>query len=190
MHWAGEAQAYITPVAGREVSVAIITSRRDLRFDQLLFLFPELSERLKECPQTGREHSGTSWTLRIPCVVAPRVAAGGSTFLLGEASGCVDAITGEGLTLLLRQAVALRSTFEQNQPSLYQHEHRRIMRRARLMGSLLFFLDEHPGLRHFLFKRFAAEPLLFEALLKLHLGVWPRLRGKGGCLDLTLHLLQ
>jgi flavin-dependent dehydrogenase len=46
--------------------------------------------------------------------------------LVGDASGSVDAITGEGLCLLFQQAVALAAALEAGDLALYQAEHRRI----------------------------------------------------------------
>ena len=188
VHWAGRTQAYITPVGRNEVSVALVSSeagRGDTprNFDQLLSLFPALASRLRTALVAGRERGGTSLTLRLSRVVRDRV------LLVGESSGCVDAITGEGLTLLFRQALALGECLGQDRPERYESMHRGIMRRPRFMSGLLLSLSEHPRWRARVFRTFSAEPLAFENLLHAHTGSLPRIFGAGGCLWIGTRLL-
>ena len=67
--------------------------------------------------------------------------------LVGDASGSVDAITGEGLCLLFQQAVALAGALEAGDLRVYQAEHRRIGKRPELMADLMLMLDRRGGLR-------------------------------------------
>jgi flavin-dependent dehydrogenase len=183
VYWAGNAQAYITPVGNREVSVALVSTEMRHRFDDLLALFPRLNRRLRGAEVLGKQRGGTSLSFRLPRVVRGRV------LLVGESSGCVDSITGEGLTLLFRQGLALGQALGQDRPDAYEAMHRNIMRRARLMSRLLLLLSEHPRWRARVFRAFSAEPLAFENLLQTHTGGMPRIFGAGGCLSLGTRLL-
>ena len=184
VHWAGHTQAYVTPVGDREVSVALISSDKQHRFDDLLALFPALARRLQSAELLGKERGGTSLSFRLPHVVRGRV------LLIGESSGCVDAITGDGLTLLFRQALALGKALGQDRPGAYEAMHPKIMNRARLMSRLLLLLSGHPRWRARVFRTLAADPLTFENLLHAHTGGTPRIFGAGGCLSLGTRLLQ
>lgn len=183
VHWAGRTQAYITPVGEREVSVALVSTERERRFDDLLGLFPALTVRLRGAEVLGRERGGTSLTFRLARVMRGRV------LLIGESSGCVDAITGDGLTLLFRQALALGQALGRDRPHEYEAMHGKIMRRARLMSRLLLLLSQHPQWRARVFRALSAEPLAFENLLHAHTGARPRVFGAGGCLSLGTRLL-
>ncbi len=183
VHWAGRTQAYITPVGKREVAVALISSGKQQRFDDLLALFPALMDRLRGVAVVGRERGGTSLSFRLPRVVRDRV------LLIGESSGCVDAITGDGLTLLFRQAVALGNALGHDRPGEYEPMHRGIMRRARVMSRLLLLLSEHPQWRARVFRALSADPLAFGNLLHAHTGGTPRIFGTGGCAALAARVL-
>ena len=187
VYWSGGTQAYVTPVGPQEVGVAFISKDSTVRTDDCLHLFPELRERLAGVATIGRVQGSTSISLRLPRVVSRDGASG--TALVGEASGSVDAITGEGITLLLRQAIALADAMRAGDLGRYQREHPRILRRARFMSQMLLSLSEFPQLRGRVFRAFADEPAAFENLLAMHVGQRPRLFGPGGCFGLGKRLM-
>ncbi len=94
----------------------------------------------------------------------------GNIALAGDASGSVDAITGEGLCLSFRQAIALADSLEKGRLEGYQHAHRRLARRPNTMGRLLLLLDRYPPLRKRALRSLAADPQLFSRLLAAHVG--------------------
>jgi flavin-dependent dehydrogenase len=185
VHWAGRTQAYVTPVGPGEVGVAFLSSDPEIRIDSCLELFPALQERLAGAPVTGKTQGGTSIVLRLPRVISRDAGVA----LIGEASGSVDAITGEGMTLLFRQALALGAALRADDLLQYQGEHRRILRRARVMSRLLISLSEFPRWRHRVFRAFSAEPGAFQDLLAVHVGERPRILGTGGCARLCAPLI-
>ena len=67
-----------------------------------------------------------SVTRKLPLVWRENLA------LIGEASGSVDAITGEGLTVAFQQALALAEALAAGDLQLYQAAHRRIVEAAAL----------------------------------------------------------
>jgi flavin-dependent dehydrogenase len=94
----------------------------------------------------------------------------GNVALIGDASGSVDAITGEGLSLSFRQAAALADALASSDLQRYQRAHRRLLRRPRLMGQMLLLLDRRNGLREHTMRALEAAPQLFERMLAYHVG--------------------
>ena len=72
----------------------------------------------------------------------------GNVALIGDASGTVDAITGEGLGLSFNQAMVLAECLEARDLRRYQTEHRRLSVRPRAMARLMLTLDGRPRLQH------------------------------------------
>jgi menaquinone-9 beta-reductase len=164
IHWADNAQAYVTPVSGAEVCVVVVSQEptRDLKL--ALREFPELAKRL-ECERLWRPVRGAVTSMRqLRKVYRDNVA------LIGDASGSVDAITGEGLSLSFLQAEALAGAMAENNLSVYQRAHRKMARRPTFMARLLLLLDGRPRLRRRTFAAFANHPELFARLISIHVG--------------------
>jgi flavin-dependent dehydrogenase len=164
IHWAERAQAYVTPVGCAEICVVLISNDPNVRFDETLRRFPELLRRLNSAPHASSARGAATSMFHLKSVCHGNVA------LIGDASGSVDAITGEGLALSFRQATALAGALRANDIEGYQKEHRRMFRRPRLVGNLLLLLDRRSGLRRRSMQALEAAPQLFERLLGYHLG--------------------
>ncbi|SPE37150.1 Monooxygenase, FAD-binding (fragment) [Candidatus Sulfopaludibacter sp. SbA3] len=163
IHWGDGCQLYITPVSASEVCVVLISRNQRLRLDDALPQFPEVARRLAGCEAT-LERGGVSASRRLKAVIRGNVA------LVGDASGSVDAITGEGLCLLFQQAAALAASLEAEDLSRYQAEHRRIGKRPEFMADLMLFLDTRGRLRRRTIRALASKPALFRSMLALHVG--------------------
>jgi len=85
--------------------------------------------------------------------------------LTGDASGSVDAITGEGLSLSFHQAIALSEALCSGDLGSYQSEHRRLARRPDWMARFLLALDRFPPLRRSVLRMLAFEPEIFAKLV-------------------------
>lgn len=164
IHWGDGCQFYITPVSRQEVGVALLSRDSHLRVQDALPRFPGLERRLAAAEATSRERGGCSAARRLDRVTLGRVA------LVGDASGSVDAITGDGITLAFQQAEALAEALEADDLNLYESAHRRIALRPAYMGELLLTLDRCPRLRARAFRALASRPALFADLLALHTG--------------------
>jgi flavin-dependent dehydrogenase len=164
IHWGDGCQIYITPVSRQEVGVALLSRDSHLRLHDALLQFPELQRRLVQAQATSRERGGCSSTLQLKRVTMGHVA------LVGDASGSVDAITGDGITLAFHQAEALARAFQADNLDLYESEHRRISIRPSYMGELLLTLDRLPRVRARVLRALASRPALFADLLALHTG--------------------
>ena len=164
IYWGNGCQFYITPVSPQEVCVVLISSDRHLRLDAAISTFPVLMKRLEGAVATSYERGAISVSCSFRKVARNRVA------LIGDASGSVDAITGEGLCLAFQQAIALADALESGNLSAYEAEHRRLMRRPSMMASLMLALDKLPRIRVRLLRALAANQAIFAALLAAHVG--------------------
>src|SRR5579863_4406134 len=168
VHWGPGFQIYVAPIAAREVGIALLCRDPGLRTDDALEFFPELAARLKDAPRLSLERGGITAMRKLPSVTQGHIA------LVGDASGAVDAITGQGMCLSFQQALALADSLAAENLEAYEIAHRRIMRRPRLMANFLLLLDRHPRARAEVMRIFERHPGLFTALLSYHVGAVSR----------------
>lgn len=164
IYWGAGAQMYVTPVNQSEVCVALITRDSHLRMEQALSQFPELSRRLAGAAPSTAERGAVTASRSLRRVFR------GKIILIGDASGSVDAITGEGMSLSFHQAIALADALVSGDLDGYQGEHRRLARRPQMMGNLMLLLDRFPALRRRVIRSLAAEPEIFANMLAMHVG--------------------
>ncbi len=164
VHWGESCQLYITPVNCDEVCVVLITSDQHQRLDDALPQFPQVQRRLARGAATNLQRGGVTASRRLKSVCRGNVA------LVGDASGSVDAITGEGLCLLFQQSVALAEGLAKGDLTGYQAEHRRIGRHPEFMADMMLLLDQRRRLRSRTMRALAREPGLFAKLLAMHTG--------------------
>jgi len=124
VHWAPRAEVYITPLAPNLVGVAFLGPPRTDP-DAVLATLPELADRLR-----GAAHGGTRGAGPFR-QRASRVRVG-RALLVGDASGYVDAITGEGLRLGFEQARAAVACIVEGRVGDYERDWRRITREFRV----------------------------------------------------------
>jgi flavin-dependent dehydrogenase len=164
VHWGAGCQIYVTPVADNEVGIALLASHSKLRVREALRQFPELMERLEGAKESSVERGAATAMRQLHRVARGNVA------LVGDASGSVDAITGEGLCLGFHQAIALADAMQCGDLLKYQAIHRQLASRPRFMANLLLTMDRWPPVRKCVFSVMAAYPPLFESLLAMHVG--------------------
>ena len=164
IHWGSGCQMYVTPVSAQEICAAVISRDSHLRFDHALPWFPELHRRLRAAPPSTFERGSVTASRRLRKVFSGRVV------LIGDASGSVDAITGEGLSLSFHQALAAVDALVSEDLAAYQTEHRRLARRPAFMAGLMLLLDRFPWLLAPALRAMAFEPAIFAKLLAVHAG--------------------
>jgi flavin-dependent dehydrogenase len=167
LHWGRGVQLYLTPVGASEICAVVISRDPHLRLEQALAQFPQAATFLGT-PVGPAETGSITLSRRFARVTSGQIA------LVGDASGSVDAITGEGLCLAFRQSLALAEALERGDLSVYETAHRRLMRGPALMGTLLLSLDSMPRLRRCVLRAFQAKPALFEKMLAAHVGTIQR----------------
>jgi flavin-dependent dehydrogenase len=164
LHWGRHCQIYATPVSREEVCVALISSSPKLRLEDALGEFPELCARLEDAEHASNERGAITVTRKLRRVYC------GRTVLVGDASGGVDAITGEGLCLTFRQAALLGDCLVTGDLARYQKGHRALIRRPALMARMMLFMAKHSHLRQRTMQVFQSSPRSFAGMLAMHVG--------------------
>jgi flavin-dependent dehydrogenase len=156
VHWSATAEAYLTPVAPDLLGVAILSAHR-VGFDEQLAGFPELRARLVE--PAGPVRGAGPLRQRVRARVAGRV------LLVGDASGYVDALTGEGLALAFAQARAAVASIADGDPGRYEREWHALTRRYRLLTESLLAASRAGPLRRALVPAADRLPGAFGAVV-------------------------
>ncbi|MGH9697249.1 MAG: NAD(P)/FAD-dependent oxidoreductase, partial [Bryobacteraceae bacterium] len=164
VHWGSRSEIYITPVSETEICVALTTRDPRIRLEQELANFPQIRARLGSARPSSPEVGAVSVSRRLRRVWTGQLA------LIGDASGSVDAIAGEGLGLSFRQASALARAFKAGDLSQYQAAHRKLARRPSLMAALMLGLGKHPVLQGRALAALAKNPDVLASLLAIHIG--------------------
>jgi flavin-dependent dehydrogenase len=164
VYWGDRCQGYATAVSSEQVCVALASPDPNLRLEDGLRHLPELRARLSEAETVSTERGALTGNRTFRRVWRGNVA------LIGDASGTVDAITGDGIGLAFSQAVALAESLKSGNLARYQVEHRRLMLRPRYMARLTLALDGRPHLQQRTLQVFQKRPEVFRRLLELHIG--------------------
>ncbi len=173
LYWGKTAQVYVTPVAPDEICVVSMSRNSHRRLDDALREIPEINRRLKDAASAGPETGALSISRTLRSVHRKNVV------IVGDASGSVDAITGEGMCLAFHHAMALADALGAGDLRLYERAHRKLMQRPRGMAALLLALERNGGLRRRALAGLAQRPEIFESLLAIHVGaaqvrdLWP-----------------
>lgn len=167
VYWGKECQGYATAVSGQEVCIALASHNPHMRIEDGLRALPRLQSRLQGARAVSAERGALTGNRRFKRVWRGDVA------LIGDASGTVDAITGEGLGLAFRQAVSLAECLQTGNLARYEVEHRRFTVRPWWMARLMLTLDGRPTLQHRTLQVFRKHPEVFRRLVALHVGALP-----------------
>jgi flavin-dependent dehydrogenase len=173
VHFAGDAEAYVTPVGARRVGVAILFEQgARVRFEDLLARFPALEAILGAAPVDSAVRGAGPFSRAARARVADRLC------LLGDAAGYVDAVTGEGLSIafgcaldlarLLPEVLARRATRAALAP--YDAAWRRRFRPYAAWTRLVLALSRRPALRRRVLSLAASAPRPFERMVAAAVG--------------------
>jgi flavin-dependent dehydrogenase len=164
VYWGPGCQMYVTGVAHEEMLIGLLTRDPHMRLKDAWPLFPDLARKLEGAATLTEERGALTVARHLRRVYRGNIA------LIGDASGSVDAITGEGLGLAFRQAIALADALVANNLDQYQVAHRRLARRPAFMAQLMLMLDRFPRTRPLVLRTLGAKPVIFERLLAVHVG--------------------
>jgi len=167
VYWSRHGQAYVTPVASSEVCIAFIADSKFTTPEQALAHFPALQRHLAAAEPSDLPRGSITLDRTLRKVTSGNIA------LIGDASGSVDALTGEGLALSFRQAIALATALRTNNLAAYERDHRRIQRLPHFMSRTMLLMDRSPSLRARTFAAFQRKPDLFPRFLDVHIGHVP-----------------
>lgn len=164
VHWNSASEVYVTPTGPRDVCVAVLTRNPRLRIAKALESFPAIADRLKGADTTSSERGGACISRSLEDV------SRGNVLLVGDASGTVDAITGDGISLAMQQAVSMAKALANENPEHYRKEHRRIVGLPMMMSRLMLMLAERGWMRRRAITRLSNHPKLFLKLVAVHVG--------------------
>jgi menaquinone-9 beta-reductase len=164
VYWGDRSQGYVTGVNDEQVCVGLTSHDPRLRMEEALLAFPELHARLRGAQTMSAERGAITANRKLRRVWRGNVA------LIGDASGTVDAITGEGLGLSFSQAMLLAQCLRSGDLTRYQAEHQRLALRPLLMARLMLTLDGRPWLQRRTLQVFRQQPKIFRKLLAFHIG--------------------
>lgn len=167
VYWGRGKQIYVAPVSKEESGIAVLTTDPGMRVRQAIDCFPALRAKLASCAVSTRETGALTRNRRLLRV------SKGRFLLIGDASGSVDAVTGEGMSLAFLQASALADSLAAGAPHLYERRHAQLFRIPRIMARLLLLFSEHDRLRRHVFHAASGESAVFAKLLALHVGPPP-----------------
>jgi flavin-dependent dehydrogenase len=166
-------EVYEGPVAGNQRMIGLLCYQSRM---------PEfggrLVERYREVVQSVRPELRQAEQVGPVSAVGPfwyrasTVAADG-IFLVGDAAGFTDPITGEGIAAGLRQARALAAALDAPTPErAYRQAHRRLTRDPRRVASLLLRLSRTPELVARGIRSHDRAPKTLSTLLGIGFGYW------------------
>lgn len=184
VYWSNYGQAYVTPVAADEICVAFIADRKFPSVEAALTCFPELQQHLAAALASNTPRGSITLSRKLHRVTRDNIA------LVGDASGSVDAVTGEGLGLCFRQSLALAQALRSGDLGAYQQAHLELQRLPHFMGRTMLLLDSYPRLRVRTLTALQRRPRFFQQMLRVHVGEAPlRLFGSTGLLASFLCIL-
>ena len=138
VHWGRSVEAYVTPVGPGQVGIAMLAPQ-GTDFHAALAEIPELEARLAGAQAMSSMRGAGPFGQRA------RRPSAGRIHLIGDASGYVDAITGEGLRLGLAQAHAAVASLTGG--PAYDREWRRVTRDFRVLTRGLVGVATSPARR-------------------------------------------
>jgi flavin-dependent dehydrogenase len=155
-------EAYVTPVAGDEVGVAMLFDERSrngaVTMQGLLARYPELCARLEGAETTSTPRGAGPFEQRSSRVACGRV------LLVGDAAGYLDPITGEGLRLGFLSAIAAVAAIRRGEAAAYDRHWRRLVRRYWWGTSALLAL-RRSALSGLMMPVLCRSPWLFDRIL-------------------------
>ncbi|KAB1142527.1 FAD-binding protein [Streptomyces luteolifulvus] len=155
VHWSAHGEAYVTPVGDDLVGVAVL-SRRRRGYDEHLNAFPALTASLRGPAATEVRGAG-------PLLQRVQRRIAGRVFLVGDAAGYLDALTGEGIALALTTAQAAVRCLAGGRPGEYERAWARLTRRHRLLTGALLAASRHPRIARLVVPAASRMPPVFAA---------------------------
>jgi flavin-dependent dehydrogenase len=158
VHWLPNAEIYVTPVSENQVGIAVLGCR-PIDLKDCINSSPKISKKLLGCdPVSGVKGAGP---LRQNTLARTK----GRALLVGDASGYVDALTGEGLSIGFSQASAAVSAILQDDLASYEIQWKKITRSYRMLTNSLLWAATHPPVRKLIVPAASAMPWVFKKIV-------------------------
>jgi flavin-dependent dehydrogenase len=166
-------EVYEGPVAGNQRMVALLCYQ-----DRMREFGGRLEARYREIAQALRPQLRNAELVGSVSAVGPfwyraSTVAHGRVFLIGDAAGFTDPITGEGVAAGLRQAQAFAAALESPKPErVYRQAHRRLTKDPRRVAALFLRLSRTPALVERAIRSHQRSPQTLTTLLGIGFGYW------------------
>lgn len=158
VHWSASVEAYVTPVDDQTVGIAVL-GPRPLNLATALEGLPELADRLRNAPPVSSLRGAG------PLLQRSRRRSAGRVLLAGDASGYVDALTGEGLRVGFAQTRAAVAAVVADSPDDYERSWQATTRDFRFLTTGLVIAARSP-LRPHIVPIAAAIPAIFGPIVE------------------------
>jgi menaquinone-9 beta-reductase len=165
-------ETYVAPTSPDELLAVVLGDRGRLGGDHSSLPQAYRSAITRAHPEFGFEPSGPLLSAG-PFLVKPRRVADGAVFLVGDAAGFIDPLTGDGITAGLCAAQELGRLLIQNPEHAapaYRAWHARQWRRRRLVTGLAMSLSGYPALARRSIQAMARNPAALESLIRVNGG--------------------
>jgi flavin-dependent dehydrogenase len=166
-------ELYEGPVAGNQRMVALLCyqdrmpefgGRLEARYQEIA---TSLRPGLRQAELVGSVSAVGPFWYRASTVSRGRI------FLVGDAAGFTDPITGEGIAAALKQARAFAAALDQPQPDrAYRIAHRQLTQDPRRVASLLLRLSRTPALVDRAIRNHGRSPQTLSKVLGIGFGYW------------------
>ncbi len=158
VHWTRLGELYVTPTADGVVGLSLLT-RQGVKFDDALAASPELAARVRGLePATELRGAG-------PFRQITRARTSGRVLLVGDASGYVDALTGEGIRIGIAQARAAVDAIANDDAARYEKAWSEVTRDFRRLTGTIVRIAMSPA-RGFIVPVASAAPGIFESAVE------------------------
>ena len=158
VHWLSDAEVYVTPVGDKLVGVAVLGTA-PLHLDEAIARLPGLSTHLESAAPVSVPRGAGPLRQRTTARHA------GRAFLVGDAGGYVDALTGEGLRVGFAEAEAVVRAVLADDPGDYEAEWHRITRSYRWLTNGLLWTASRRALRPLIVPAASAMPTVFRRMV-------------------------
>ncbi len=166
-------EVYEGPVAGNLRMVGLLCYRHRMRefggrlAERYRDIVLSFRPALREADQIGPVAAAGPFWYRA------RTVADRGVFLVGDAAGFTDPITGEGIAAGLRQARAVAAALDAEQPErVYRRAHRQLTTDARRIAALFLRLSRTPALVERGIRTQQRAPQILTKLLGVEFGYW------------------
>ena len=177
VHWSKDMEAYVTPVSPNTVGVAVLSHRelisswqKPISLKETVQIFSDLAPKLL-LSEAKDQLIGIG-----PLHQTVKKTGTGKVVLVGDAAGYLDAITGEGISNAMEQALLMDRILEKQKEKTrldelvidYSNQLPALMRSYYWLTRLTLLLHRRPSLVNQVVKVFQKTPWLFNYLLDLN----------------------
>jgi flavin-dependent dehydrogenase len=177
VYWSKDMEAYVTPVSPNTVGVAVLSRRELISSWQKPISLKETVQVFSNLGQKLLLSEAKDQLIGIgPLHQTVKRTGTGKVVLVGDAAGYLDAITGEGISNAMEQALLVDRILEKQKekPRLdelvfdYSNQLPALMRSYYWLTRLTLLLHRRPSLVNQVVKVFQKTPWLFNYLLDLN----------------------